>query len=266
MVNEGYLGYRKLTEATPKQKIGNALKVLKKKINEIDRIVKYSNKLKYELGDNGKAYFNSTNKTLEGIKSKLKTIYKGLKDMDPEVEKVDEAKIIKNDQEIFISKNKHKFPLSKAAEFFQLRKEHLPNRTMEQIFDDFYISKEHRILIKKYLKNMNPEVEKVDEVKIVKKLQIKVPKGFKSIKPTDDDNETYEGFVLGRWEAPMEGWDEEHEDIIVLLLKNNKYYIDGYFSFGDFSRKGPYFSQEDAVKELINLMKDIKEDWDNDDY
>lgn len=99
------------------------------------------------------------------------------------------------------------------------------------------------------------------------KKPFKPVKGFTSITPDKDHDEIYEGKTLGVWSAPMEGWDEEHEDTVALVQKDDGFYVDGYISFGEFEAQGPFKTQKEAEKEVKNQMEALKEEWkDEDDY
>lgn len=70
LVEISYRDFKKSTDASPKQKIGNSIKLIHKKINEISQLVKYSSKLKEEMGVNeeySKAVGNSMTKISEKL-------------------------------------------------------------------------------------------------------------------------------------------------------------------------------------------------------
>lgn len=66
-----YRAYKKDTDATPKQKIGNAMKLIKKKINEIKKLVDYNSRLKEEMGVGANDYWKSTQSQLHSIAEDL---------------------------------------------------------------------------------------------------------------------------------------------------------------------------------------------------
>ena len=62
--------------------------------------------------------------------------------------------------------------------------------------------------------------------------------------------------------APMEGWDEEHEDMVIIKQKDDgKHYLDGYVAFGDFEEQGPFDSYEEVFQLAVDEMNAFKEDW-----
>jgi hypothetical protein len=69
-----YREFRKNTEATPKQKIGNSMKEVAKKINEINKLIKYNKKLKEDMGMGSGKYWKSTKNALAKLSEKIKTL------------------------------------------------------------------------------------------------------------------------------------------------------------------------------------------------
>lgn len=58
----------------------------------------------------------------------------------------------------------------------------------------------------------------------------------------------------------MEGWDEEHMDQIYLIqTPQNKYLINGYVSFGEFTPEGSFETLDIAMENVIKIM----EEWDD---
>lgn len=74
-INEvSYREYKKSTDATPKQKIGNSMKMVEQKLKEIEKLIKYNKKLKEDMGLGSGKYWASTRKTLARLSEKIKTI------------------------------------------------------------------------------------------------------------------------------------------------------------------------------------------------
>lgn len=69
-----YREFRKNTEATPKQKIGNSMREVARKINEINKLIKYNKKLKEDMGMGSGKYWKSTKNTLSRLSEKIKTL------------------------------------------------------------------------------------------------------------------------------------------------------------------------------------------------
>lgn len=69
-----YREFRKNTEATPKQKIGNSMREVAKKVNEINKLIKYNKKLKEDMGMGSGKYWKSTKNTLARLSEKIKTL------------------------------------------------------------------------------------------------------------------------------------------------------------------------------------------------
>ena len=69
---------------------------------------------------------------------------------------------------------------------------------------------------------------------------------------------------------PMEGWDKEHEDMIMIKKgigdfnpdNEEKFYVDGYISYGDYGTPdGPFDSYDEAFKVAVEAMEELKQDW-----
>ena len=70
LVEISYKEFKKSTDASPKQKIGNSVRMIHKKINEISQLVKYSSRLKNEVGIN-EEYGKTIGKHMTKISEKL---------------------------------------------------------------------------------------------------------------------------------------------------------------------------------------------------
>jgi hypothetical protein len=69
--------YGKSVSATPSQKSRNAYRLVRKKLQEIDKILEYSNKLKEEVGDS----WRLNEKQLQFIQEKMKSLTTKLKQL-----------------------------------------------------------------------------------------------------------------------------------------------------------------------------------------
>ena len=76
--------------------------------------------------------------------------------------------------------------------------------------------------------------------------------------------------VIKVFSAPMEGWDKEHEDMIMIKKgigdfnpdNEEKFFVDGYISYGDYGTPdGPFDSYDDAFKVAVEAMEELKQDW-----
>jgi hypothetical protein len=74
----------------------------------------------------------------------------------------------------------------------------------------------------------------------------------------------------------MEGWDEDHLDVVTIMKtpevdpltgkpQEVKYYVATYISFGDFTKSEQFNNLNDAKAEAINIMNDLKSDWGSDE-
>lgn len=81
-INEiSYRQYMRQTDATPKQKINNSLKEMKKKVREIEQIARHNIRLKNEMDVNSGDYWKSTSKHLNYISEKLIKVSNQLKEL-----------------------------------------------------------------------------------------------------------------------------------------------------------------------------------------
>jgi len=101
------------------------------------------------------------------------------------------------------------------------------------------------------------------EGKLLKE-ELKAPSGWTEIKDLSDMHRSEEDdeIAVKAWDAPMEGWDEENKDIIVVRKEDDKFYLDGYIPFGSFDKQGPFDTYEEALKLAVEEMEAFKEDWD----
>ena len=107
-----------------------------------------------------------------------------------------------------------------------------------------------------------------------------VPEGFNEIEDISyfNDDEDDPGEVLKAWEAPMEGWDDNHMDVVMIKKEydynpetgefegEGKFYVDGYVAFGDFDVKGPFDTFEEAFSIAVEEMEAFKEEWNDEGW
>lgn len=91
----------------------------------------------------------------------------------------------------------------------------------------------------------------------------KYPKGFKPVKTSKEDEEVYGGQVIAAYDAPMEGWDKDNRDMVLIVKKEDGFYVDGYTNFGDFEVKGPFDTLAEAEKQAFQEMEDFIADWED---
>lgn len=113
-------------------------------------------------------------------------------------------------------------------------------------------------------------------IKEIKILNLVVPEGWveNKIVPEQDPEEDIE---IKSWSAPMEGWDSNHTDTVIILKTppinpmSNKpqdvyYYVRTYIAFGERDDSNiKHKNYRDALKEAIEIMNKIKENWVIDD-
>ena len=96
------------------------------------------------------------------------------------------------------------------------------------------------------------------------KEEMTAPSGWTEITDLSDMHYSEEDgeIAVKAWDAPMEGWDEEHKDIIIIRKDDSGFYLDGYVPFGDFEMQGPFNTYEETLKLAVGEMEAFKEDWD----
>jgi len=115
-------------------------------------------------------------------------------------------------------------------------------------------------------------VDLYNEIKVTSLAQIEklIPKEWtkEEITDEDQDNELYGSKIIEYYSAPMEGWDEEHLDIIkIIQTPENKFKIDVYISYGEYEENEKIFnSLLEAKLGAIEIMKDIMSDWDDEGF
>jgi len=95
---------------------------------------------------------------------------------------------------------------------------------------------------------------------------LEIPKGWEQSK-FDPDQDPEDDIEVEAYSAPMEGWDEEHRDyVIIYKTPNNEYYIVSSFAFGDYETDEKRFnSLSNARKHAVEVMEDIMKEWETDD-
>jgi hypothetical protein len=101
-----------------------------------------------------------------------------------------------------------------------------------------------------------------------------IPSGWNSLK-VYQDQDPEEDIEIESYGAPMEGWDEDHLDVVTIMKtpevdpltdepQEVKYYVATYISFGDFTKSEQFDNLDDAKAEAISIMNDLKSDWGGD--
>jgi hypothetical protein len=108
------------------------------------------------------------------------------------------------------------------------------------------------------------------------KLQnLDIPQGWYSLE-VYQDQDPEEDIEIESYGAPMEGWDEDHLDVVTIMKtpeadpltgkpQEVKYYVATYISFGDFTKSEQFNNLNDAKAEAIDIMNDLKSDWESDE-
>lgn len=97
------------------------------------------------------------------------------------------------------------------------------------------------------------------------------PQGWSEVEigSEDQDIDLYGGEIVASYSAPMEGWDENNSDSVLIIKdKSGKYKIDVYYAFGgeDEAIKDEKFqSLKEAQERAVEIMEEIKEDWDEEE-
>jgi len=94
-----------------------------------------------------------------------------------------------------------------------------------------------------------------------------IPEGWSEnkINPGDQDSGLYGGKLIKSYSAPMEGWDENHEDYVNIIEKEDgTYSLNVYVAFsGDDETEGNkvYQTYDEAHERAVEIMEEFKEDW-----
>jgi hypothetical protein len=104
-----------------------------------------------------------------------------------------------------------------------------------------------------------------------------LPKGWKEL-PVDNDPDLEEDIEIESYGAPMEGWDEDHPDIVSIYstpeidaetgepIEKKQYYVEVYISYGDWAEDmEKYDTFIGAKTKAIEIMNDISSDWPDDE-
>lgn len=106
------------------------------------------------------------------------------------------------------------------------------------------------------------KIKDLDEIKITPHT-LNIPEGWEQVEVDEDD---LEYGILYQFEAPMEGWDDEHYDIVRIQKYKEKYTVTSIFAFGDsIDEDITYNNKSQALAKAIEIMNNIKEDWDGDE-
>ncbi len=90
----------------------------------------------------------------------------------------------------------------------------------------------------------------------------KIPEGWEQYE-VDPEPDMEEDIEVEAYSAPMEGWDDNNHDIVIIKkTPEGKYYVDVYIAFGDYGKADKkYDSLLPARQEAIEIMNDLKTDW-----
>jgi hypothetical protein len=104
---------------------------------------------------------------------------------------------------------------------------------------------------------------------------LSIPKGWKEL-PVDNDPDLEEDIEIESYVAPMEGWDENHLDIVTIYstpeidaetgepIEKKQYYVEVYISYGDWTEDMEKYDTFIGAKiKAIEIMNDISSDWVN---
>jgi hypothetical protein len=105
----------------------------------------------------------------------------------------------------------------------------------------------------------------ISEIKIIPRVDpFEIPEGWSQLEPNPELDE--EDITIEEYGAPMEGWDENNYDYIsIMKTPENQYYVKVSYAFGDDENGKLYNNMYEAKKEAVDLMNEIKSDWDEDD-
>jgi hypothetical protein len=119
------------------------------------------------------------------------------------------------------------------------------------------------------------DYDNINEIKVNNPSDIPIPSGWKSLS-IDLEPDPEEDMEIESYGAPMEGWDENHLDVVSIMKtpkidplteepQDVKYYVRTYISFGDYPESEHFDSYYGAKEKAVNIMNDLKSEWDEDD-
>lgn len=113
-------------------------------------------------------------------------------------------------------------------------------------------------LKKEYVEKTYDDVLSKDEVDENRKNGLPSHWKKKNFEANPDDVEIYGGEIVDHYSSPMEGWDTEHtDDIMIIKLTDGKFKVESYASFGDNNDEGTFATYEEAKAKAIDVMEDF---------
>ena len=116
--------------------------------------------------------------------------------------------------------------------------------------------------------------EILNEITVANPTEVPIPNGWTEQEVTAEDQDHnpenkdepdyYE--ILNIYSAPMEGWDDNHSDIIKILKdKEGKYFINTQCAFSEDIDSEKLNSYYEAKKYAVSEMEDLMEYWDEEE-
>lgn len=123
----------------------------------------------------------------------------------------------------------------------------------------------------KKLKEIAKEI--LAEISVNNPSEIPIPNGWTEQLITAEDqdyhpeNKDEPGYyeVINRFSAPMEGWDSNHDDVIIIKKDKKGYFVEFCYAFGDCMNGGRFSSFYEVKKAAVDEMETLKEEWEVDD-
>lgn len=108
----------------------------------------------------------------------------------------------------------------------------------------------------------------LQEIKLKTSKQIEeIPDGWNKdeLDPKQELDDDGDGLVASYW-APMDGWDINHTDSVMIFGHNNKFKVETYVAYGDTIDEGIFGTYQEAKLKANEVMNEIVANWDNEEY
>ena len=145
--------------------------------------------------------------------------------------------------------------VSQIAEIEVPYKQQLEKLAVDMVKELYPIIEEEGIIIDAKLSTEQEIGDTLNEIK-VRRPGVRVPEGW--------EENILESNEVASWSAPMDGWDQEHFDVVTIIkTPDNNFRVETYISYGG-NRNYEFKTEEEAYSKAVSVMSDIKDDWEDD--
>ena len=91
--------------------------------------------------------------------------------------------------------------------------------------------------------------------------KFKIPNGWNEREDLEDEDNGNKKII--EFSAPMEGWDTDHDDYVwIEKTPGGTFIVNGAIAYGEFGDDIKFDTFKEAMEEIIRVMNNIKNDWD----